>query len=200
MLSSSCVQSTFFQCLPCSLCWGGGRTSKAVQWRDQKPHLVTGGGMMSWWYWQQRGKVFFCLSTILIPTHSSRNSQSLLFSIIKGARNFLLLQSFHLYKTVSPWVSILGGLISEECWHLSCDICQPLSSHVPVLQKAFGREGRRMSLCLVIFTGVQCWGKWVYGMNWQLVPSCRQVSQNSGSLIKANMNAEVRIELHHNTE
>lgn len=40
----------------------------------------------------------------------------------------------------------------------------------------------------------------MYGMNWQLVPSCRQVSQTSGSLIKAKVNAEVRIELHHNTE
>jgi len=37
-------------------------------------------------------------------------------------------------------------------------------------------------------------------MNWQLLPSCRQVSSTSVSLIKANVNAEVRIELYRNTE
>lgn len=40
-----------------------------------------------------------------------------------------------------PW-----SLASEELWQLSCGICQPLCSHIPVMQKPFGREWRRISL------------------------------------------------------
>lgn len=123
MLSSSCTQSVFFQCLPASpLCWGGGRTSKAVWWRDQKPHLVTRGGVMCWWYWCQRGKVFHCLSTILIPTHSSRNFQSLLFSIVKGARNSFLLQFPPVQNSLPlgehPWRINIRRVLSAEQWCL----------------------------------------------------------------------------------
>lgn len=93
-----------------------------------------------------RGKVCLCLSTILILTHSSRNSQSLLFSIIKGARRFaaaaeLLAELNRLPLGEHPW-----SLASKELWQLSCRICQPLGSHIPMLQKLFRRERRRISL------------------------------------------------------
>lgn len=132
-LSSGCTQSIFFKCLPCSLCWGGGRTSKAVRGRDQKPHLVTGGGVMCWWDWCQGGKVFCCLSTILTPTHSSRNSQSLLLSIIKAARNFLLLLQFppvqnNLPLGEHPWRFNIKSALAPELWYLPVP-----SSLIPVL-------------------------------------------------------------------
>lgn len=192
MWSSSCIRSVFFHCLPCSLCWGGGRTSKAVQGRDQNPHLVTGGGVMCWWYWCQRGKVFCCLSTI---AHSHPLKQEFPKPFIQCNKRckdfFLLLQGFHLRKTASPWVSILGGLIAEEHWQLSYGICQP--PRTQFLQKPFGGEG-----CVSTWWfswGCQCWQKQVYGMNWQ--PLAADISVSS---VKASVNAEVTIELYCNTE
>lgn len=146
-LSSSCARSIFFQCLPCSLCWGGGRTKQAVQGRHKKPHLLTGGGVMCWWYWRQRGKVFHCLSTILIPTHSSRNSQSLLFIIIKGARNFLLLLRFppvqnNLPLGEHPWRLNIRRALAAELWYLPA----PKQSRTCSVETLWRRREKDISL------------------------------------------------------
>lgn len=91
-----------------------GKGSKAPQLKPEVVWCVGGADV--------RGKVCLCLSTILILTHSSRNSQSLLFSIIKGARRFAAVAVTCWAKQTPPrWASLelsIKRALAAELWDL----------------------------------------------------------------------------------